>query len=139
MRRMSMKGLALFGVAFLVTACDGEVPVVEGIAAPTAEAGTLAVTFHSPLSDEGGVSFTLAGPDVTNVRGAEGVEVFTDESTNEIRVAAVGVGVSGVVALFDVPDVDNPAAYTVTLDEVVDESNLPRRDLAAYTLEVARH
>jgi len=97
--------------------------------------GTLAVAFSTPFQNDGAVSLELRGEAIENLRAADaGMEILTRQVGEAQMVAVLGVALSGEILTFDVPDIRDPGAYTVTLVEVADEANELRRDLTDYSL-----
>ncbi|HZH39693.1 MAG TPA: hypothetical protein VFD85_01715 [Gemmatimonadales bacterium] len=103
---------------------------------PTApQAGTLSIQLQSPNSGlDGAMIFTLTGPNpVTNVVAAAGDTLWsTDFSGNTSRVLLTGSIRSGVILTFDVPDVNVPDQYNVTINQVASSSDYSLRSLVSY-------
>ena len=129
--------LVLAAGVLVYTGCSDNAASTDTFA-PGPESGSLAVTLSSSMADDGGVTFRLTGEGITNLRPAhDGIEIFALEENGGWTVAALGVGLSGSVALFDVADVRMVDAYSATLVEVADEANDVRRDISGHTLGVS--
>ena len=99
------------------------------------QAGTLSIQLQSPNSGlDGAMIFTLTGPNpVTNVVAAAGDTLWsTDFSGNTSRVLLTGSIRSGVILTFDVPDVNVPDQYNVTINQVASSSDYSLRSLVSY-------
>ena len=119
------------------TGCSDDAASTDTFA-PGPEAGSLAVTLSSAMADDGGVTFRLTGEGIANLRPAhDGIEIFPLAENGGWTVAALGIGLSGEIARFDVADVRMADAYTVTLVEVADEANDVRRDISGHRLGVS--
>lgn len=129
--------LAVAAGVLVYTGCSDDAAVNETFA-PGPEPGSLAVTLSAPVSDDGGVTFRLTGEGIVNLRPAhDGIELFPLEENGGWTVAALGVGLSGELARFDVADVRMADAYAATLVEVADEANDVRRDISGHSLAVS--
>ena len=129
--------LALAAGVLVYTGCSDDAASTNSFT-PGPEPGSLAVRLSSSMADDGGVTFRLTGEGITNLRPAhDGIEIFPLEENGGWTVAALGVGLSGSVALFDVADVRMVDAYSATLVEVADEANDVRRDISGHTLGVS--
>jgi len=105
------------------------------------QAGTLTIQLQSPNSGlDGAILFTLTGPNpVANVVAGAGDTLWsTDFSGNTSKVLLTGAIKSGVILSFDVPDVNVPDQYTVTINQVASSSDYSLRSLVSYVPFVAK-
>jgi hypothetical protein len=104
--------------------------------------GTLLVSLETGGGPAGAVMVRLRGPGIgTPVAPDAMVQLFAhavDSAAVEYRVAVIGMQLSGTLFSFTVPDVSYLGAYSITLEEVADESNALRQDLSGYRLQLAR-
>jgi hypothetical protein len=143
MRSQRLK-IALLPALLLATAsCGGEritAPVAPGPVPKVA--GTLLVSFEAGGGPAGAVMVRLRGPGIGAPEVPDAtMQLFVrtvDAAAVEYRVAVIGTQLSGTLFSFAVPDVNYLGAYSVTLEEVADESNAIRQDLSGYRLLLAR-
>jgi hypothetical protein len=127
-----LQGIAL-AVAMVVWACSHS---------PTGpQAGTLFIKLQSPNSGaDGAILVTLSSPAlVTNVAATGGDTLWTtDYSTTNSRLLLTGPISSGVIAKFDVEDVNLAGEYLVTINQVASSSDYSLRSLSQYVAFVSR-
>jgi hypothetical protein len=136
--------LSLLPALLLATAsCGGE--RITGLAAPGPTPkvpGTLLVSLEAGGGPAGAVMVRLRGPGIGAPVAPDAMtQLFVhavDSPAVEYRVAVIGRQLSGPLFSFTVPDVSYLGAYSITLEEVADESNALRQDLAGYRLLLAR-
>lgn len=105
------------------------------------QAGTLSVQLQSPNSGlDGAILFTLTGPNPVShvVAGAGDTLWSTDFSGNTSKVLLTGTIKSGVILSFDVPDVNVPDQYGVTINQVASSADYSLRSLVSYVPLVAK-
>jgi hypothetical protein len=103
--------------------------------------GTLSVQLQNPNSGlDGAILFTLTGPNPVSdvVAGAGDTLWSTDFSGNTSRVLLTGTIKSGVILSFDVPDVNVPDQYGVTINQVASSSDYSLRSLVNYVPLVSK-
>lgn len=107
---------------------------------PPPEPGKLSVQLTTPNTGDAAILLQLTGPTtVTEVQGARSVYVLHHrESSRGITVAVFGALESGSLLTFSVPDRRRVAEYVVTVQEVADDANALRDDLAGYSAVVRR-
>jgi hypothetical protein len=106
---------------------------------------TLAIELTGPSRTDGGLIFTIEGPNIVDVTPASGFDVVTSrtESKGRATITALVVGPlhSGVIAWLSVNGVNSGQPYDVTVTQVAaraSEGFVQRSDPGAYTLVVRR-
>ena len=143
MRRQRLMFALLPALLLATTSCGGE--RITGLATigPVQKVpGTLLVSFEAGGGPAGAVMMRLRGPGIGAPAAPDPtMQLFVrtvDAAAVEYRVAVIGTQLSGTLFSFAVPDVSYLGAYSVTLEEVADESNAIRQDLSGYRLLLAR-
>ena len=133
----------------LLAGCSGDATVLPPdapLAATTAKNDrTLAIELTGPSRTDGGMIFTVEGPNIVDVTPAAGFDVMTNsaESKGRTTITALVAGPirSGVIAWLNVKGVNIGQPYNVTLTQVAagaSEGFVQRSDPGAYTLVVRR-
>jgi hypothetical protein len=119
------------------------------VAGPTASAAknerTLAIELTMPARNDGGMIFTVEGPNIVDVAPASGMDVVTNgaESNGRTSITALVVGPlqNGVIAWLTVRGTNSGQPYDVTITQVAAgaaDQYVQRGDLGAYQLSVRR-
>ena len=116
---------------------------------PTASAAknerTLAIELTMPTRNDGGMIFTVEGPNIVDVTPASGFDIVTSrtESRNRTTMTALVVGPlrNGVVAWLTVQGTNSGQPYDVKVTQVAAsaaDGYVQRTDAVAYRLTVVR-
>jgi len=135
----------------LLAGCGGDAVVTPDVRAvqPMASAAknerTLAIELTTPSSNDGGMIFTIDGPNIVDVAPAPGFEVVANRVESHgrttIDVLIVGPLHAGVIAWLTVTGVNSGHPYDATVTDVAAgaaDHFVERRDLSAYRLVVGR-
>lgn len=122
---------------------DGQ--VAEPTASMAKNGRTLAIELTMPERHDGGMIFTVEGPNIVDVAPASGFDVVTNgvESHGRTTMSALVVGPlqNGVIAWLTVRGVNSGQPYDVTITQVAAgaaDGYVQRSDLGAYQLTVRR-
>ncbi|HYR11100.1 MAG TPA: hypothetical protein VEQ60_25190 [Longimicrobium sp.] len=131
--RLSLALLLALAAAACTGGDDG------GTTPPPPEPGVLTVSLTTPNGDDRALVVELTGPSISEVASANAAYVVhaRPAGTGGVRAAVFGSLGSGALLRFQVPDVNNAAAYKATVVEVADAGNALRQT-TGYTAAVAR-
>lgn len=135
-RRLALV-LACLAAAALTACGDAGGP----LAAPAApKPGVLTVSLTTPFPDDRAVLISVSGPGQPGsvAEAGQGYELHVRPSGPAFRAAVFGKITSGPLLTFAVPDVNRAAAYTATIQEVVDPASNVRPSSAGYVLTITR-
>jgi len=139
--------------AFVVLAgCSGDSavrpddPLAQRSAAAEKNERTLAIELTMPSRTDGGIIFTVAGPNIVDVAPAPGFDVVTNgggasHGRTTITALVVGPLQNGVIAWLTVEGTNSGQPYDVTVTQVAAgaaDQYVQRNDLGAYDLVVRR-
>jgi hypothetical protein len=144
---------ALIGssVFVMIAGCGGESAVTVTSVAPQLSSAsannerTLAVELTTSSTGDGGMIFSIEGPNIVGVAPAAGFELVSDLAKSNghdvVNVLAVGTLRSGVIAWLTVKGVNSGNPFTPRITQVAagsSEGFAQRGDLSAYQLTVRR-
>lgn len=124
---------ALLVAGALISSCGGS---DGGPSGPTA--GVLSLTLNTPNTGDGAVLFRVNGGVVDSFAGSPMVldgnyNTFTGNLT---RVVVAGPITDGIIGYLFVPDVSKVGNYTITMEQVVANSNFAQRPVVGYSFAV---
>ncbi len=135
----------------VLAGCSGDSAVTPDMQSvnPKTSAGknerTLAIELTNPSPNDGGMIFTIDGPNIVDVAPAPGFELVAtpteSHGRSSIDVLMVGPLHAGVIAWLTVEGVNSGQPYHVTVTQVAAgaaEGYVQRGDLGAYQLTVRR-
>ena len=136
----------------LLAGCSGDSvlkphgQLVESVASIAKNERKLAIELTTPSDNDGGMIFTIEGPNIVDVAPAEGFDVVATspaESNGRTTISALVVGPlpKGVIAWLSVKGVNSGQPYRVKVTQVAadaSESFVQRSDPSVYTLVVHR-
>jgi hypothetical protein len=141
-------GSSAFGA---LAGCQGDSAVRPGVQVvePTASAAknerTLAIELTMPARNDGGMIFTVEGPNIVDVAPASGFDIVTSgvESHGRTTITALVAGPlqNGVIAWLTVRGVNSGQPYDVAITQVAAgaaDGYVQRSDPGAYQLSVRR-
>jgi hypothetical protein len=127
----ALRSLALVAATALVASCGGG----GGDGGP--EAGVLRLTLDTPNTGDGAILFRVTGV----VDSVAGGLMMQDGSYSAVstftRIVVAGNLVDGPVAYLFVPDVNDIATYTVTVEQVAVKATNAQRSLTGYSIAVS--
>jgi hypothetical protein len=131
MRHTRLAALLVAGA--LLSSCGGS----GEPSGPTS--GVLSLTLNTPNSGDGAILFRINGGQVDSIAGSAMVAngSYNTFTGNVTRVVIAGPITDGAIAYLFVPDVGKVANYTVTIEQVVADSNYAQRSTAGYSMAVA--
>jgi hypothetical protein len=129
----------------MVASCGGD-RITSPVTAPSPVAaavpGTLLVSLETADAPAGALMLLLRGRGLGVPSASDSTTRLyvraVDSTATELRVAVIGTQLTGTLFAVSVPDVTHLEAYSVSLVEVADVSNVLRPDLAGYRLLMAR-
>ncbi|MGD2122858.1 MAG: hypothetical protein PVJ76_13985 [Gemmatimonadota bacterium] len=134
---------AAFAVALLVLGMAalscGDSTTSEPEPDPDPIPGWLKVRLTTSNGDDGGIMFTVSGPQIDSVRSSYPDFFKADSGPASVRIIVAGHLTSGgVVAEVLVPDVQSPDDYTATVEQLAARDTYEQRPVASASLAVAR-
>lgn len=124
--------LALLCALTFVSSCG------DGTSEPKVQPGQLALHLTTPHTNDAAVVIQIDAPQPLPTVSAVDAQafVFSRVVNGATRTVLVGSLASGELLRFAVPDVNQLAAYSVTVLEVADTQNALRADLTPYRAEL---
>src|SRR5690348_10421535 len=135
MRTLKFLGALALGLA--ISSCGGG----SDHTAPSPVPGFLKITLTTPNADDGALLVKVQGGTIDSVVAGAAVTAGTGSYTIQpafTRFVVAGNIVGGVVAKIHVPDVNDHASYTATIEQIAVRNTFAQRALTGYSVAVTQ-